>query len=215
PMMAQNGEFDLSVEGKSARGAQPHFGQDALLASSALIQAYHTIVSRDIDPLSPAVVTIGMIQGGEARNIIPQTVTLSGTLRSFDPVFYARIKERMHQIDQGIAVAYNVKVHNDIRDYYPPVINDTSLYRLASSVLGEEGVHPLQPMMVAEDFAFYQQKYPGLMVMLGTRNEELGYIHPLHSCYFNFREEVLLQGIGYYLSILQASGAFWDEGSDI
>ncbi len=214
PMMAANGEFNLKIQGKSAHGAQPHLGQDAILASAALIQAYHTIVSRNIDPLSPTVVTIGTINGGEARNIIPQTIKMCGTFRSFDPEIYNTIKNRMVQIDQGISITYGVSVTNDIRDYYPPVVNDFDLTKLAKALLGNEGTRPLKPMMFAEDFAFYQKRYKGLMVMLGTRNEELGFVHPLHSCYFNFREEVLLKGIEYYLMLLNALDAFIDEGSD-
>ncbi|MGB7594315.1 MAG: M20 family metallopeptidase [Erysipelotrichaceae bacterium] len=214
PMMAANGEFDLTIQGRSSHGAQPHLGQDAILASSALIQAYHTIVSRDIDPLSPGVVTIGTINGGEARNIIPQTVKLTGTFRSFETELYDKIKQRMRQIDQGISIAYNVKVDNDIQDHYPPVNNDVKLAELARKVLGPDAVLPKKPLMFAEDFAFYQQRYPGLMVMLGTRNEELGYIHPLHSCYFNFREETLLQGVDYYLSMAETLGALTLERSE-
>jgi len=207
PMMAANGEFDLTILGLSSHGAQPHLGNDAILASSALIQAYHTIVSRDIDPLSPGVVTIGTVNGGEARNIIPQTVKLSGTFRSFETELYAKIKQRMRQIDQGISMMYNVTVENDIQDHYPPVDNDEVLARLARKTLGPDAFEPKKPLMFAEDFAFYQQIYPGLMVMLGTRNEELGYTHPLHSCYFNFREETLLIGVDYYLSMAEALGA--------
>lgn len=214
PMMAANGEFDLLIHGKSSHGAQPHLGQDAILASSALIQAYHSIVSRDVDPLSSAVVSIGTIAGGEARNIIPQTVKLSGTFRSFEPELYAQIKDRMGQIDAGISLAYGVKIENDIRDYYPPVRNDASLYQVVKSVLDVDEIRPLKPLMFAEDFAFYQQKYKGIMVMLGTRNEALGYVHPLHSCYFNFNEAVLLIGIDYYLRIAEAMGALSLKRSD-
>lgn len=207
-MMASNGEFDLEIQGKSAHGAQPHLGKDAILAASALIQGYNTIVSRDIDPLIPGVVTIGTITGGEARNIIPQTVKLSGTIRSFDEGSYRLTKDRMLQIDHGVALMYDVAIVNDLRDYYPPVINDTELYRLAKTVLKDEETRPLKPMMFAEDFAFYQRVCQGLFVMLGTRNEAAGYIHPLHSCYFNFNEEVLLKGIEYYLRIAQALDVF-------
>ncbi len=207
PMMAQNGEFDLQIQGKSSHGAQPHLGQDAILASAALIQAYHSIVSRDIDPLAPAVVTIGTLAGGEARNIIPQTIKLSGTFRSFETEIYERIKSRMKQIDAGLSIAYNVSIINDIRDYYPPVINDSSLFHLAQSALGNDAILSIKPMMFAEDFAFYQQQCKGLLVMLGTNNPEMEYVHPLHSCYFNFKEEVLLKGIDYYVKIATLLGA--------
>lgn len=201
PMMAQNGEFNLKVTGLSAHGAQPHFGHDAILAASNLVTQYHHIVSRFIDPLDPVVVTIGTISGGEARNIIAQEVKLTGTIRSFNQLNYDTIKQKMREIDQGVSIAYDVKVENDIIDYYPPVINDGQLFEMLKSSLDAKQYQYLKPMMFAEDFAFYQQKVPGMFVMLGTRNESLGYIHPLHSCYFNFKEDVLIKGVELYIHI--------------
>lgn len=205
-MLAQNAEFDVFIQGKSAHGAQPHLGNDAIVAASALVGAYHTIVSRDIDPLLTAVVTVGTIFGGEARNIIPKQVQLSGTIRSFKENVDQTIKQRMKQIEEGISIAYNVKISSEVRDYYPPVINDSSLYRLVSEMLMPDETEPLLPLMFAEDFAFYQRATRGMFVMLGTQDQKQGYIHPLHSCYFDFDEDVLLKGIDYYLRIALASG---------
>ncbi|MCR3905585.1 MAG: amidohydrolase [Tenericutes bacterium] len=201
PMMAQNGEFNLTVTGKSAHGAQPHLGSDAVLAASYLVTQYHHIVSRFIDPLDPVVVTIGTIEGGEARNIIAQEVKMTGTIRSFNQINYEKIKQKMRNIDEGIEKAYDVKVNNDIIDYYPPVINDEHLFEMLKNSLNQRQYQFLRPMMFAEDFAFYQQKVPGMFVMLGTKNESLAYVHPLHSCYFNFREDVLIKGVELYIHI--------------
>lgn len=198
PMMAQNGEFDLVIQGVSAHGAQPHKSKDALLASAHLITQYQSIVSRMIDPLSPAVVTIGTIEGGEARNIIAQTIKLSGTIRTFNQETYDNIKSALKNINQGISQAFSVDVNMDLRDYYPPVLNDHDLFEQVKSLLSKDAYQLLKPMMFAEDFAFYQQVMPGLFMMLGTKNESLGYTHPLHSCYFNFKEEVLPKAILMY-----------------
>jgi amidohydrolase len=201
PMMAQNGEFNLRLKGKSAHGAQPHMGVDAVLAATHLINQYHTIVSRSINPLDTAVLTVGTIQAGEARNIIAKEAYITGTIRSFNNEVYGIIKKRMREIDAGISKSFQVDIENLIMDYYPPVINDESLFSMLKSSLNESKYKLIKPMMFAEDFAFYQQKVPGMFVMLGTRNEEKGFVHPLHSCYFNFDEIVLSKGVELYFNI--------------
>lgn len=201
PMMAQNGEFNIHVHGKSAHGAQPHLGNDAILAASHLVTGYHSIISRFLDPLDPAVITIGTISGGEARNIIAQDIYLTGTIRSFNQSVYDTIKKKMRDIDSGISKSFDVSVKNDIIDYYPPVINDQKLFHMLENDMKENEYQILKPMMFAEDFAFYQQRVPGMFVMLGTKNEEKGYVHPLHSCYFNFDEKVLIKGVELYIRI--------------
>lgn len=203
PMLAQNGEFNLSVKGKSSHAAQPHLGSDAILAASSLINHYHTIISRNINPLDSAVITVGTIQGGEARNIVANEVKISGTIRAFTTNIYELLKKRMHAIDTGIELAFDVKVDNDIMDYYPPVFNDHHLFELIKSSLDQSEYNILKPMMFAEDFAFYQKEVPGLFLMVGTKNEKKNYIHPLHSCYFNFDEVVLEKGVEIYKKILK------------
>lgn len=207
PMMAQNGEFDLTIKGVSAHGAQPHLGTDAILAQAALIQGFHSIVSRNLNPLDSAVITVGTIKGGEARNIIAQSVSLSGTIRAFDENVYAMLKMRMKSIIDGCEIAYGVTIESSIRDYYPPVINDRKLVQLAKSVFDENEYTDIQPLMISEDFSFYQQAVPGCFVLLGTRNDEKGYNSPLHSSNFNFDEIALLKGIDFFENILNSFGA--------
>ncbi|HOI84580.1 MAG TPA: M20 family metallopeptidase [Acholeplasmataceae bacterium] len=202
PMLAQNGEFDLEIQGKSAHGAQPDMGRDAILAAAELILSYQSIVSRRLSPLDPAVVTVGKISGGEARNIIAQKVLISGTMRAFTDDVYQKMKQEMRRIDQGIEYAYDVIINNTIMDYYPAVTNDHELFNQLISVLPPTSYQIIKPMTVSEDFAFYQQHVPGIFVMLGTKNEKKGYIHPLHSCYFQFDESVLIKGVELYQTIL-------------
>lgn len=203
PMMAQNGEFTIEIMGKSAHAAQPHLGNDAILASAHLVQAYNEIVSRYIDPLEPAVLTVGTFNGGEARNIIANHVTLMGTIRTFNEKIHEVIKQRMLDIQKGIEQIYHVSIKSDIIDYYPAVINDSKIFSKLKESLDQASYELIKPMMFAEDFSFYQRKVPGMFVMLGTKNEKLGYTHPLHSCYFNFKEEVLIKGVELYLHILK------------
>lgn len=202
PMMAQNGEFDITITGKSAHGAQPHLGDDAMIAASHLIQSYQNIISRRVNPLDSVVITVGTIKGGEARNIICQEIKMSGTMRAFKSDVYESVKKWMHQIDQGIELQCSVKIDNCIQDYYPPVINDHVLFENLKTSLSDLQYRMIEPMTVSEDFAFYQKKVPGVFVMLGSRNEKKGYIHPLHSSYFNFDEKILTQGVELYIHLL-------------
>ncbi|MDX9692016.1 MAG: amidohydrolase [Acholeplasmataceae bacterium] len=201
PMMAHNSEFDLEIIGQSAHAAQPHLGRDAILAASHLISSYHTIVSRFINPLKSGVLTVGTIHGGEARNIISNHVKISGTIRSFHDETHDTITTKMRDIDQAIEKAFDVKINNHIKDYYPVVHNDSDLFHQLKDALDDTSYVLIEPMMAAEDFAFYQKKVPGVFVMLGTKNESLGYTHPLHSCYFNFDEKVLIKGVELYQTI--------------
>jgi amidohydrolase len=201
PMMAQNGEFNVKVSGISAHGAEPHLGRDAILAASQLTLGYHQIISRNLDPLENAVITVGTIQGGEARNIISKEVYLTGTIRAFNDHTYQLIKKRMHQITEGIKTQYDLDCLLDIIDYYPAVINDDTLYQELKMSLNSDQYQLIKPMMFAEDFAFYQKVVPGMFVMLGTKNEKLGFTHPLHSCYFNFDEDVLVKGVELYMNL--------------
>ncbi|TNF07595.1 MAG: amidohydrolase [Bacillota bacterium] len=206
PMMAQNSEFDLEIIGKSAHAAQPHLGHDAILAASHLISSYHSIVSRFVNPLQSGVLTVGKINGGEARNIIANHVKISGTIRSFHDETHQMIKKKMKDIDESIEKAYEVKIHQHIEDYYPVVNNDHDLFNQLKESLPTSSYTQIEPMMTAEDFAFYQKKVPGVFVMLGTQNKLLGYTHPLHSCYFNFDEKVLAKGIMLYQHIFKMLG---------
>lgn len=206
PMMPQNAEFDITITGLSAHGAQPHKGIDAIVAASQLVQAYQSIVARSTHALQAAVVTIGTIGGGEARNIIAGEVKLSGTIRAYDPATYELIKSRMHEICSGIESMYGVSIDNQIVDYYPPVINDKGLVTTVASSLDSSKYRYVEPMMFSEDFAFYQQVVPGCFMMLGTMNEAKGYTAPLHNNKFNFTDEVLMNGIETYQALSRTLG---------
>jgi amidohydrolase len=206
PMMPQNAEFDLTIRGLSAHGAQPSKGIDAIVAASQLVQAYQTIVSRSTHALQHAVVTIGTIHGGEARNIIAGEVSLSGTIRAFDPATYELIKRRMHDIVAGIEQMNGVQIDHQIVDYYPPVINDSTMVQEVASLFKSSEMEFIEPMMFSEDFAFYQQHVPGCFMMLGTQNHAKGFTAPLHNNKFNFTDEVLIHGVEAYRRIAVLNG---------
>ena len=201
PLMASAIEFSVTIQGKSAHAAQPHEGQDAIVVASQVIQAYQTIISRNRDPLETAVITIGSIQGGEAPNIIAREVVLKGTIRGFNPEVMSMIKRRITEINTGLSAATQTQITAQLIDAYPAVINDESLVKKVAQGITLP-TSPLKPKMFAEDFSYYQQQVPGLFAFLGTNDDSGNLGYPLHSCYFNFNEKVLLNGIEYYRQVL-------------
>lgn len=197
-MTAQTGEFDIYIKGKSGHGAIPHKANDALIVVAQLINSYQSIISRNINPIEGAVLTIGTINGGERRNIIAENVRLEGTIRTFDMDVYNKIKERMKAINHGLMEMFDVKIDIVFRDMYPSITNDKNLLSIVKTSKLKEKLIDIKPMMIAEDFSYYQKKFPGLFFMLGSKNKEKGYINPLHSSKFNFDEEVLMNGIEIY-----------------
>lgn len=201
PIMAQTGEFDIIIKGKSGHGAMPHTSIDSIYIASQLIMNYQSIISRNIDPIEGSVVTIGKINGGEARNIIANEVRLEGTIRAFKQEVYDTIKGRMKAINEGIEEMFNAEIEMHVKDMYPPVINDENLFDIFRGLLDNDELKIIQPLMLSEDFSYYQREIPGIFFMLGSKNEKLGYVHPLHSCYFNFNEEIFIHGLKTYIKI--------------
>lgn len=203
PMMAQTNEFDCIIHGKSAHGAQPHLGVDAIVLQAEIIQAFQAIVSRSVNPLEPAVLTVGTIHGGEARNIIAQKVALEGTIRCFNPDVFKTIQNRMVELTNALSQREDCSIELIFKSSYPPVINPKNLYDLTNELFDNDEKEVIQPMMFAEDFSFYQKEVPAFFAMLGSRNEAKEFIYPLHSCYFNFDESVLEIGVNYYIRIIE------------
>lgn len=208
PMMAQNSEIDITIWGENAHGGTPHMGNDALVVSAQLLLAMQTIVSRSLNPLDPAVITFGRMNGGEVRNMIARQVQLEGTIRTFHENTYETLKSRLLAVARGMEVTYQCQVDVDLREMYPAVNNPPELVETFIQAQGKEHVMLIEPVMLAEDFAFYQKKYPGLFFFLGTRNEEKGLIHSLHHGRFNFDEQVLATGVQAFLNILIHKAAF-------
>ena len=194
-MMAQTAEFDIDIKAQSGHGAVPHKANDGIIVAAQLINSFQSIISRNINPIEGAVLTIGTINA--------ENIRLEGTLRAFDKEVYSKIKNRMRDVTKGLEVMFNVNINLEFRDMYPAVRNDRKLLRSIIKFLPEEKVVEIDPMMLAEDFAYYQESVPSLFFMLGVKNEELGYTHQLHSSKFNFNEEVLLEGIELYNRICE------------
>lgn len=208
PMLARNAEFDFDIIGVSSHGAQPHQGKDAVLAASMLVTEFNQIISRYIDPLEPAVITTGTINGGEARNIIANKVSISGTIRAFNDDVFETLKQKMNDMIIGVEKSYGVTINGAIVDYYPAVVNDHDLYFLVKKTLDPKVVVDIKPYTFSEDFAYYQKAVPGIFSFIGSRNVEKGFTHPLHSNFFNFDEKVLLNGYNFYVSMSKSLGLY-------
>ncbi len=198
--MASADIFRVKIKGKGSHASRPHMGVDPVLISAQTISALHHIVSRKVDPLHPAVITIGKINGGFAENIIPDEVEFSGTVRTFDNDLREKIANWMEHTIWGTTLAYGGAYEFNYEVGTPPVINSEKTTKFALSmmrdILGEENVIELEhPSMGGEDFGEYLQKVPGTFIRLGIRNEEKGITAPLHSSLFDIDEKVLEVGV--------------------
>ncbi|SHJ17370.1 hippurate hydrolase [Dethiosulfatibacter aminovorans DSM 17477] len=202
PLMAMSGEFELDLIGKGGHGAVPNSAIDPIFISSQVISSLQSIVSRNIEPIDDAVVTVGYIRGGSVHNVIPGKVEMGGTIRAFRQEVYDRIKERIATICEGIAKAYEMEIEVRITDFYKPVDNDE---KLTEEFIKSQGnvVEIVKPYMTGEDFSFYQAEYPGVFFFLGSKNEEKGFIQPLHNSRFQADDQVIKNGIDSYINLLK------------
>ncbi len=198
-VMASSDEFHIRLRGSGGHGALPHTTEDVVLAASQLVVALQSIVARNIDPVRPAVLTVGRLRAGDAPNVIPQEAELYGTFRAGDAEVRSRILERIGQVADATARAHGVEIEVDFGMGYPPTVNDPavagSFRASAAAVLGEAKVHAGPPAMASEDFAFYLRARPGAFCLLGMRDEESGAVHAHHSPHFKIAEPVLPLGL--------------------
>ena len=201
-LMASTCEFGIDILGLSSHGAMPHKGIDAILAASHFITLMQGILTRRVDPFQQALITIGKLEAGDARNILASKAHMEGIMRTFDSGVAQSLKRYLTDLLRGLEVSHGVKTAFKELVYYPPVVNHPELTARLEEILPQDMLYPVSPMMIAEDFSYYQQKIPGVFLFLGSRNEELDYIHPLHSSGFQFDEDILLTGIQLYKDIL-------------
>ena len=199
-IMAAVDRFRITVTGRQSHASSPWQGIDPVVVSAHIVVALQTIVSRKVDAREPAVVSVGVIQGGRAWNIIPQTVELEGTVRTHNADVRHQIAEHFRRIVEQTAAAHGAAATiTGFEDYAPAVWNDPELSRRMKPTLdraaGQENVVEIQPMMGGEDFARYAEKVPGLYVMLGVRNEASGAIWPLHTPKMTLDEAALPLGV--------------------
>ena len=194
PIMAAADAFEMTVRGKGGHGAFPHQTADAIAMAAQIVTALQTLVSREVDPVEPAVLTVGEIGAGSAFNIIPETARLGGTVRTLNEDLRRRMPERIEQLARGVAQGMRGDAELDYNFSYPVTQNDADAAKVALGVAGElfgqeRAVQLANPSMGAEDFAFFLEKVPGAFIWLGV-----GDVSGLHTPQFSFNEEILPQG---------------------
>lgn len=200
--MASMDMLKITIRGKGGHGSMPHQGVDAIVAASAVVMNLQSLVSREINPLDPAVVTIGKFNGGEKSNALCDEVLMEGTSRCFNPQVREKFPAMIKRITKKTAEAYRAEADLEYILCSPPVINNPQISKIASRALiknfGEESVIKFEKVTCGEDFAFFCQKAPGVMAFLGIRNESKGIRYPLHHKNFNIDEDVLVVGTSLY-----------------
>ncbi|MBR2942751.1 MAG: amidohydrolase [Clostridia bacterium] len=203
PLMAQTCELDIIIHGKSAHGATPHLGCDAITAMGHLITLLQTSVARRVDPCQQALVTIGRVQAGDQRNIIANKAVMEGIVRTYSNEVYAGLENCIRDDLRAIEAAFGVRTELIKRVFYPCVNNDEEETARVIRVLGDKYM-PAKPKMTAEDFSYYQLKVPGVFVFCGVMDE--AHTSPLHASTFDFDESALLNGLALFAGLLTYAG---------
>jgi amidohydrolase len=204
-MMASGDYFEIVLTAAGGHAAMPHTTADPILAGSALVQALQSLVSRTLDPLEPAVLSVTQFHGGEATNAIPATVTLKGTARSYSRSAQNALEAGIYRLAAGTAASYSLDIAADFRLGYPPTINTPREAEIARRVL-EDIVGPqhvlshLKPLMTAEDFSFMLQERPGAYIWIGN-----GASAGLHTPDYDFNDNILTLGAAYWVGLVEST----------
>jgi hippurate hydrolase len=206
-IMAASDEFTIIIEGQGGHAALPHNTIDPVLIAAHLITALHSIVSRDVDPMRSAVLSVTMVQAGEAFNIIPRTVKLTGTIRTLDEDIRAQMESRLRAVTLGIVGAFDGTAQVTYRRGYPVTVNSAPeaafAAEVASHVAGPEGVDAnADAKMGGEDFSYMLQARPGAYIFLGN-----GESSELHSDTYDFNDEIIPVGVSYWVKLVELASA--------
>ncbi len=199
PVMAAAEKWTCSIQGKGGHGALPHKTVDPIVTASHIVTALQTVVSRNVSPLETAVVTVGSFQGGDAFNVIPDRVDLSGTIRTYDPRVREGVLRRVRQIVEAVAKAYDASADLQITHLTPAVVNDPQVVEIvqeaAEAVIGPQNVTSGERTMGSEDAAFFTEEVPGCYFFIGSANSERGIDASHHNPHFDFDEDALPIGV--------------------
>jgi amidohydrolase len=206
PAMASSDHLYITIRGKSAHGAQPHGGIDAVVVAAECITALQNIRSRRIDPLEPLVITIGMIQGGARYNILAGEVKMEGTMRTLSEDVRQRAQALMRETLQNVTAAYGATVDLRIEENAAVTFNEPSLVLetlpTIKRTVGDDKVLLIKPLMPAEDFSYFQKVSPGFYYFLGVGNRAKGITAGWHTPEFDVDEESLVVGVKVMSNVL-------------
>jgi amidohydrolase len=205
PIMAAADRLTIEIEGKGGHAARPHLSIDTVLVGAQIINQIQSIVSRNVDPLQAAVVSICMFHAGNTDNVIPQTALLKGTARSLDPKVRDLLEGRLHAVVEGTAKLYGATAKLTYKRDYPVLRNHERETSFAASVAGDVvgGSHvntAMVPVMGAEDFSFMLEERPGAFIFVGN-GPGAGLHHPA----YNFNDEVIPIGTSYWVKLVETA----------
>lgn len=206
PFMAAADQFEVELTGQGCHAAMPHTGRDPIVAAAALVQALQAVVSRGVDPLDNAVLSVTRLAGGDTHNVVPERASLLGTVRTFKPETQAFVERRLREAAAGIAAAHGVEAVVRYRRGYPATVNSAAetvqAGDAAAEVVGESSVvRDVDPAMGAEDFSFMLQRRPGSYIWMGTGGD--GPAVSLHSARYDFNDEALTLGVSYWARLVE------------
>jgi amidohydrolase len=205
PFMASPDTFSIAIEGRGGHAAFPHETVDPIPVAAEVVLALQHVVARETDPNERVVVTVARIAGGSADNIIPESVELGGTVRTFSPEMRERVRTAVERIVAGITQAHAAGYRFEYVEGYLPVDNDQELAaRVAASAalaLGSEAVVEIDPIMGGDDFSVYQREAPGVYFMVGARSEEAGATFPHHHPRFTIDERSMENAIAVFVEV--------------
>jgi amidohydrolase len=202
PIMAATDAIDIKIEGHGGHASRPHKCIDSVLVGAQLITALQQIVSRNIDPLESAVISICEFHAGTARNVIPQSAELRGTIRTLTPEVHDLVEKRIREVVAGIAQITGAKIDLRYERGYPVTVNHAAqtelATRIAREVAGEANVHETPPLMGAEDFSYMLEARPGAFIFCGN-GDSAGLHHPA----YNFNDEAILYGTSFWIKLVE------------
>ncbi|MDP1867684.1 MAG: M20 aminoacylase family protein, partial [Bradyrhizobium sp.] len=202
PIMAATDAVDIKITGHGGHAARPHICIDSVLVGAQLITALQSIVSRSVDPLESAVISMCEFHAGNARNVIPQTAELRGTIRTLTEEVRELVEKRVRDVVAGVAQMTGAKIDLVYERGYPVVVNHASqtdfATQVAKEVAGDANVHDMPPLMGAEDFAYMLEKRPGAFIFCGN-GDSAGLHHPA----YNFNDEAIVYGTSYWIKLVE------------
>lgn len=206
PMMAGGAFFDIDIEGRGAHGARPEAGVDPVLAASHVAAALQSIVARNIRPVDTAVLSVTQIHGGNAYNVIPQAVRLSGTVRAFSNEVMALIGRNLARVAEGVAAGFGAKATTDFRVIFPPTVNDAReadyAAGICAEIVGAESVRRDPSLIMAsEDFAFMLNEVPGCYINIGNGDGEGAC--EVHNPAYDFNDQALPYGASFFARLVE------------
>ncbi len=205
PLMAAADQVQITITGRGGHGAVPEQTVDPIVAGASLVMALQTIVSRNVSPHDPAVITVGCLRSGEASNVIPDTAFLDLTVRHFNKTVGDLLRRRIEELAHGQAASFGATANCVWMNGYPPTVNEPKSSRFAkataAALLGEANVHDIEkPYLGSEDFSFMLEAAPGAYLMMGNGEDGAA----LHNPNYNFNDAAIAPGVAYWTALTES-----------